>query len=92
MAYLEESLTGVHAWWIGLADFGHEGEWVWQVGHLYLLLYWYCLCICICICVCIFGLPALATRESGFGRWVIFAQLLSFVDFCSSLTVRMQLS
>ena len=41
MAYLEESLTGVHAWWIGLADFGHEGEWVWQVGHLYSHLYWY---------------------------------------------------
>ena len=31
-AYLEESLSGVPAWWIGLADFGHEGEWVWQVG------------------------------------------------------------
>ena len=32
LAYLEESLSGVPAWWIGLADFGHEGEWVWQVG------------------------------------------------------------
>jgi len=30
LAYLEQSLTGVPAWWVGLADFGHEGEWVWQ--------------------------------------------------------------
>ena len=38
LAFVEESLTGVAAWWVGLADFGHEGEWVWQVSHLCLYL------------------------------------------------------
>ena len=38
LVYLEESLTGVPAWWVGLADFGHEGEWVWQVSCICMLL------------------------------------------------------
>ena len=28
-------MTGVPAWWVGLADFGHEGEWVWQVRVIF---------------------------------------------------------
>ena len=24
--------TSTQGWWVGLADLGHEGEWVWQVG------------------------------------------------------------
>ena len=28
-------MTGVAAWWVGLADFGHEGEWVWQVRVIF---------------------------------------------------------
>ena len=31
LAYVEEMATGVQGWWVGLADLGHEGEWVWQV-------------------------------------------------------------
>merc|ERR1712130_113081 len=33
LAYLEEAATGVQGWWVGLADLGHEGEWVWQVDR-----------------------------------------------------------
>ena len=33
LAYVEETVTGVQGWWVGLTDLGHEGEWVWQVGH-----------------------------------------------------------
>ena len=29
---IEEAVTGVQGWWVGLADLGHEGEWVWQVS------------------------------------------------------------
>ena len=32
LAYVEEMATGVQGWWVGLADLGHEGEWVWQVS------------------------------------------------------------
>merc|ERR1712130_10985 len=28
-----ETATGVQGWWVGLADLGHEGEWVWQVDR-----------------------------------------------------------
>ena len=31
VAYVEEAVTGVQGWWVGLADLGHEGKWVWQV-------------------------------------------------------------
>ena len=31
LAYVEETVTGVQGWWVGLTDLGHEGEWVWQV-------------------------------------------------------------
>ena len=31
LAYVEEAATGVQGWWVGLADLGHEGQWVWQV-------------------------------------------------------------
>ena len=34
VAYVEEAVTGVQGWWVGLADLGHEGEWVWQVTWL----------------------------------------------------------
>ena len=34
LAYVEEAVTGVQGWWVGLADLGHEGEWVWQVSQL----------------------------------------------------------
>ena len=34
LAYVEEMATGVQGWWVGLADLGHEGEWVWQVSYL----------------------------------------------------------
>merc|ERR1719342_1379824 len=30
LAFLEEPIVGVHSWWIGLTDRGHEGRWVWQ--------------------------------------------------------------
>merc|ERR1712226_1063993 len=30
VAYIEETHTGVQAWYVGLSDMGHEGEWVWQ--------------------------------------------------------------
>eukprot|EP00092_Neocalanus_flemingeri_P057378 GFUD01068188.1.p1 GENE.GFUD01068188.1~~GFUD01068188.1.p1 ORF type:complete len:310 (+),score=76.33 GFUD01068188.1:33-932(+) len=30
LAFVEESLTGLHSWWIGLTDQGHEGRWMWQ--------------------------------------------------------------
>ena len=30
LAFLEESLTGVRGWWVGLSDLGHEGGWAWQ--------------------------------------------------------------
>merc|ERR1712130_520975 len=33
LAYVEEMATGVQGWWVGLADLGHEGEWVWQVDR-----------------------------------------------------------
>merc|ERR1712172_376799 len=33
LAYVEELATGVQGWWVGLADLGHEGEWVWQVDR-----------------------------------------------------------
>jgi hypothetical protein len=33
LGYVEETLTGVQGWWVGLSDLGHEGEWVWQVGR-----------------------------------------------------------
>ena len=33
LAYVEEMATGVQGWWVGLADLGHEGEWVWQVRY-----------------------------------------------------------
>merc|ERR1719341_2436766 len=33
VAYVEEAVTGVQGWWVGLADLGHEGEWVWQVDR-----------------------------------------------------------
>jgi len=33
LAYVEEAATGVQGWWVGLADLGHEGEWVWQVDR-----------------------------------------------------------
>jgi len=29
LAYVEEDFTGISYWWIGLADFSHEGSWVW---------------------------------------------------------------
>ena len=32
LAFMEEAVTGVQGWWVGLTDFGHEGEWVWQVS------------------------------------------------------------
>ena len=32
LAYVEEMATGVQGGWVGLADLGHEGEWVWQVS------------------------------------------------------------
>merc|ERR1711892_1643903 len=31
IAMVEESLTGVRSWWLGLTDMGHEGRWMW--GH-----------------------------------------------------------
>merc|ERR1719470_140323 len=31
IALVEESLTGVDSWWLGLTDMGHEGRWIW--GH-----------------------------------------------------------
>merc|ERR1712013_921014 len=31
IAMVEESLTGVGSWWIGLTDMSHEGRWMW--GH-----------------------------------------------------------
>ena len=31
LTYVEEMATGVQGWWVGLADLGHEGDWVWQV-------------------------------------------------------------
>jgi len=31
IAMVEESLTGVSSWWLGLTDMGHEGRWMW--GH-----------------------------------------------------------
>ena len=31
LADVEEMATGVQGWWVGLADLGHEGEWVWPV-------------------------------------------------------------
>jgi len=30
IAMVEESLTGVGSWWIGLTDMGHEGRWMWS--------------------------------------------------------------
>ena len=30
ITYIEEALTGIQAWWVGLSDLGHEGEWFWQ--------------------------------------------------------------
>merc|ERR1712172_4924 len=33
LAYVEEMATGVQGWWVGLADLGHEGDWVWQVDR-----------------------------------------------------------
>ena len=30
IAALEMQITGADAWWIGLDDIGHEGQWVWQ--------------------------------------------------------------
>merc|ERR1719348_2829595 len=30
IAKLELEITGADAWWIGLDDIGHEGEWLWQ--------------------------------------------------------------
>ena len=30
IANLELEITGADAWWIGLDDIGHEGEWLWQ--------------------------------------------------------------
>jgi len=30
VAMLEESLTGIDTWWIGLTDMGHEGRWSWS--------------------------------------------------------------
>ena len=30
IANLEQQLTGADAWWIGLDDIGHEGQWLWQ--------------------------------------------------------------
>ena len=38
LAYVEEAVTGVQGWWVGLADLGHEGEWVWQVSFKILSL------------------------------------------------------
>ena len=32
LTYVEEMANGVQGWWVGLADLGHEGEWVWQVS------------------------------------------------------------
>merc|ERR1711892_1598756 len=31
IAMVEENLTGVSSWWLGLTDMGHEGRWMW--GH-----------------------------------------------------------
>merc|ERR1711892_714757 len=31
IATVEENLTGVRSWWLGLTDMGHEGRWMW--GH-----------------------------------------------------------
>ena len=33
LAFIEQDLTGISFWWIGLSDFSHEGEWVWT--HTY---------------------------------------------------------
>jgi len=30
IAMVEESLTGVGSWWIGLTDMSHEGRWMWS--------------------------------------------------------------
>jgi len=30
LAFVEEAVVGMHAWWIGLTDQGHEGRWIWQ--------------------------------------------------------------
>ena len=30
IAALEMQITGADAWWIGLDDIGHEGQWMWQ--------------------------------------------------------------
>lgn len=30
LATLEQSLTGIQKWWLGLSDFAHEGRWVWS--------------------------------------------------------------
>jgi len=30
LAFVEETITGVESWWIGLTDQGHEGRWIWQ--------------------------------------------------------------
>ena len=30
IAALEMEITGADAWWIGLDDIGHEGQWMWQ--------------------------------------------------------------
>ena len=27
---MEQQITGADAWWIGLDDIGHEGDWLWQ--------------------------------------------------------------
>ena len=43
LAYVEEAATGVQGWWVGLADLGHEGEWVWQVFNVVIffeMLFW----------------------------------------------------
>jgi len=33
LAFIEQDLTGISFWWIGLSDFSHEGEWVWAHIH-----------------------------------------------------------
>jgi len=30
IAMVEESLTGVGSWWVGLTDMSHEGRWMWS--------------------------------------------------------------